>query len=214
MRTRFDRELAELSNELVNMGVMIEQAIQMAIEGLINQNTELAAKAMEEEDEIDRQEKKIQDMCFRLLLHQQPVAGDLRLVTAALKMISDMERIGDHATDISELTIVMARKKYIKKLEHISAMARETMTMLFNSVQAYVDKDLGKAKAVICHDDVVDELFLTVKRELIDLIHENPDNGDQAADLLMVAKYFERIGDHAVNIAEWVIFSITGSKEC
>lgn len=212
MRSRFDKELSELNNELVNMGTLIEQAIQKAVEALVNQNVEEARKAVDYDTEIDKKEKDIENICYKLLLHQQPVAGDLRLITAALKMISDMERIGDQAADISELTIVMAQKPYIKNLEHIRSMAKETMLMVIDSLQAFIDKDIDKAHAVIDHDDIVDDLFCTVKGEIIDIIHKNPDDGDQATDLLMVAKYFERIGDHATNIAEWVIFSITGQR--
>ena len=154
-----------------------------------------------------------ENLCLKLLLQQQPVARDLRVISAALKMITDMERIGDHAVDISELTIVMSGKPYMKKLEHIEQMAKETMIMLISSLEAYVNKNLDQAKEVIDHDDIVDDLFIKVKTELIQLIRENAENGEQAADLLMVAKYFERIGDHATNIAEWVIFSITGQHK-
>ncbi len=213
MRSRFDKELAGLNNELINMGNMIEQAIQKAVEALVNQDVELAGQAMEYDYEIDKQEKEIENICFKLLLHQQPVAGDLRLITAALKMISDMERIGDQAADISEITIMMAKTDYIKRLDHISAMAKETMIMVMDSLQSFVDKDIDKANAVIMQDDVVDDLFDTVKREVIEIIHNSPEKGDQAMDLLMIAKYFERIGDHATNIAEWVIFSITGEHD-
>lgn len=213
MRSRFDKELAMLNSELINMGTLIEEAIQNAVEALVNQNVEQAKKAMDFDTEVDQKEKDIENICYRLLLHQQPVAGDLRLITAALKMISDMERIGDQAADISELTIAMSQMQYIKNLEHIRAMAKETMVMVIDSLQAFVDRDLDKAHAVIEHDDVVDELFMTVKSEIIDIIHKNPQDGDQATDLLMVAKYFERIGDHATNIAEWVIFSITGVRQ-
>lgn len=212
MRSRFDKELSELNNELVNMGTLIEQAIQNAVDALVNQNVEEARKAVDYDTEIDKKEKDIETICYKLLLHQQPVAGDLRLITAALKMISDMERIGDQAADISELTIVMSQKPYIKNLEHIRSMAKETMLMVIDSLQAFIDKDIDKAHAVIDHDDIVDDLFCTVKGEIIDIIHKNPEDGDQATDLLMVAKYFERIGDHATNIAEWVIFSITGQR--
>ena len=212
MRSRFDKELSELNNELVNMGTLIEQAIQNSVDALVNQNVEEARKAVDYDTEIDKKEKDIENICYKLLLHQQPVAGDLRLITAALKMISDMERIGDQAADISELTIVMSQKPYIKNLEHIRSMAKETMLMVIDSLQAFIDKDIDKAHAVINHDDIVDDLFCTVKGEIIDIIHKDPDDGDQATDLLMVAKYFERIGDHATNIAEWVIFSITGQR--
>ena len=162
------------------------------------------------DEEIDRTERKIEDLCLRLLLQQQPVARDLRNISAALKMVTDMERIGDHATDISELAIVLSEKIYVKKLDHIEEMARETMVMLIQSLEAYVEKDLDKAQKVIAHDDVIDDLFEEVKQELIELIRNHADEGEQAVDLLMVTKYFERIGDHATNIAEWVIFSITG----
>ena len=165
------------------------------------------------DDEIDAKEKEIENLCLKLLLQQQPVAKDLRLISSALKMITDMERIGDHATDISEITIELSSQKYIKKLEHIQQMSKETMVMLVKSIEAFVNKDIDKARNVIEQDDIVDNLFITVKRELIGMIHENVDAGEQATDLLMVAKYLERIGDHATNISEWVIFSITGSHD-
>ena len=174
-------------------------------------DVEKAKAAIKADDEIDHQERDIENLCLKLLLQQQPVARDLRQISSALKMITDMERIGDHAADISEITIMMAGKPYIKKLEHIQEMAKETMQMLVNAVDAYVEKDMQKAQDVIKRDDVVDDLFNQVKTELIQLIHEDADAGEQAADLLMVAKYFERIGDHATNISEWVIFSITGT---
>lgn len=210
MRNRFDRQLCTLNDELIEMGSMIEKAIETAIKALVNQDAEMARNAIDSDDEIDRQERVIENLCLKLLLQQQPVARDLRLISSALKMITDMERIGDHASDISEITIALADKPYIKKLEHIQKMAKETMVMLVGSVEAFVNKDLNKANAVIKQDDVVDDLFEKVKSELINVIHENADMGEQAADLLMVAKYFERIGDHATNISEWVIFSITG----
>ena len=213
MRNRFDEQLALLNKEIISMGSMIEQSIEMAVDALIHQDVKKAQKAMDSDKEIDHQEKEIENLCLRLLLQQQPVARDLRVISAALKMITDMERIGDHATDLSELTIVMAGKPYIKKLEHIEQMAKETMVMLISSLEAYVNKNLDPAREVIEHDDIVDDLFVKVKTDLIALIHENADNGEQAADLLMAAKYFERIGDHATNIAEWVIFSITGKHK-
>ena len=141
-------------------------------------------------------------------MQQQPVARDLRTISAAMKMVTDMERIGDHAADISEMTILIADNTYVKQLDHIQKMASETVQMLMKSIQAYVDKDMEAAKAIIKNDDVIDELFLEVKQDLIAMIHANADCGEQATDLLMVAKYFERIGDHATNIAEWVIFAL------
>ena len=212
MRNRFDRQLSTLNDELIEMGSMIEKSIETAIKALVNQDVDLARHAIEADEEIDRQER-IEDLCLKLLLQQQPVAKDLRLISSALKMITDMERIGDHASDISEITIALADQPYIKKLEHIQQMAKETMIMLVGSIEAFVDKDLEKANEVIKRDDVVDDLFDKVKKELIQMIHENADKGEQAADLLMVAKYMERIGDHATNISEWVIFSITGEHK-
>ena len=213
MRNRFDRQLSTLNDELIEMGSMIEKSIETAIKALVNQDVDLARHAIEADEEIDRQERIIEDLCLKLLLQQQPVAKDLRMISSALKMITDMERIGDHASDISEITIALADQPYIKKLEHIQQMAKETMIMLVGSIEAFVDKDLEKANEVIKRDDVVDDLFDKVKKELIQMIHENADKGEQAADLLMVAKYMERIGDHATNISEWVIFSITGEHK-
>lgn len=210
MRNRFDRQLVQLNNELIEMGGMIEKAISDTVKALVNQDIELASNVIEYDDEIDHQEREIEQLCLKLLLQQQPVAKDLRLISAALKMITDMERIGDHATDISEITIELSKESYIKKLDHIQQMAKETMVMLVQSVEAFVNKDMDKARTVIVHDDVVDDLFNKVKAELIAMIHEDVNAGEQASDLLMAAKYFERIGDHATNISEWVIFSITG----
>lgn len=211
MRNRFDRELVRLNNELIEMGSMIEKSIETAVKAMVNQDVELANRVIESDDEIDQQERQIEDLCLKLLLQQQPVAKDLRLISSALKMVTDMERIGDHATDISEITIALADKSYIKKLEHIQQMAKETMIMLVKSIEAFVNKDIEEADYVIERDDVVDDLFSKVKTELVQMIHENVDVGEQATDLLMVAKYLERIGDHATNISEWVIFSITGT---
>ena len=210
MRNRFDRQLVQLNNELIEMGGMIEKAISDTVKALVNQDIELASNVIEYDEEIDHQEREIEQLCLKLLLQQQPVAKDLRLISAALMMITDMERIGDHATDISEITIELSKESYIKKLDHIQQMAKETMVMLVQSVEAFVNKDMDKARAVIVHDDVVDDLFNKVKAELIAMIHEDVNAGEQASDLLMAAKYFERIGDHATNISEWVIFSITG----
>ena len=210
MRNRFDRQLVQLNNELIEMGGMIEKAISETVKALVNQDIELASNVIEYDEEIDHQEREIEQLCLKLLLQQQPVAKDLRLISAALKMITDMERIGDHATDISEITIELSKESYIKKLDHIQQMAKETMVMLVQSVEAFVNKDMDKARTVIVHDDVVDDLFNKVKAELIAMIHEDVNAGEQASDLLMAAKYFERIGDHATNISEWVIFSITG----
>jgi len=213
MRTRFDEQLKEMNNSLLQMGAFIENAIALATKALVEQDCVLAKKAIDCDDEINDMEKQIESMCLKLILHQQPIASDLRIISTALKMITDMERIGDHATDISEITLMLSDAVYIKKLEHIPQMAQATIKMVSDSIDAYVNKDLELANAVIKYDDVVDELFCMVKEDLTALIHEDVKNGEQAMDLLMIAKYFERIGDHAVNIAEWVIFSITGEHK-
>ncbi len=219
MRIRFDEQLEELNKEMINMGTMIEKSIGNAVKALMKQDVEMAKQVMAGDEEIDRAERKIEASCLRLLLQQQPVARDLRTISAALKMVTDMERIGDHATDISELAIMLLEASsdlpgetfYINALEKdIEDMAKETMVMLIQSLEAYVEKDLEKAQKVIDHDDVVDDLFEKVKKELIEMIRTRSTEGEPALDVLLVAKYFERIGDHATNIAEWVIFSITG----
>ena len=210
MRNKFDEQLAKLHDMLIEMGAMIEKAITYAIQALVQQDREMAKQAKEVEEEIDHIEKDIEAMCLRLLLQQQPVAKDLRLISAALKMITDMERIGDQAADISEIAMYLAGETYIKKLDHIPQMAAATSRMVTESIDAFVKMDLELAQKVVEYDDVVDKLFYTVKSDLITLIQADSANGQQAIDLIMIAKYFERIGDHAVNIAEWVIFSITG----
>lgn len=208
MRKRFDEQLEELGKEMQTMGMMVEESIQKAIEALLRQDVELAKSVMESDALVDQKQKEIESICFTLLMQQQPVASDLRSISAALKMVTDMERIGDHAADISEMITHLADEPYIKNLDHIRQMASETMWMLIQSIEAYVEKDVKKATGVIVHDDVVDNLFADTKSDLIELIHKDKNNGEQATDLLMVAKYFERIGDHATNLAEWVIFSI------
>ena len=212
MRSKFDEQLKMLNQEMMHLGTMIEDSIQKAIEALIAQNVELAKKIMDSDTEVDREQKKIENICFNLLMQQQPVAKDLRVISAAMKMVTDMERIGDHAADISEITIMMADQTYAQNLDDIKKMASETVLMLIRSIEAYVEKDMKKAEDVIKHDDVVDELFDKNKADIIDLIRHDPEAGEQAADLLMVAKYFERIGDHATNIAEWVIFALDDKK--
>ena len=210
MRNRFDEQLASLNDLLSEMGKLCEKAIAMTTQALIEQNIELARKAIEIEQENDHKEKEIESLCMRLLLQQQPVAKDLRLISAALKMITDMERVGDQAADISELAIYLANQTYIKKLEHIPQMASATVKMVTESIESFVKKDLDLARSVMAYDDIVDELFNTVKFDLIEMIRADSANGEQAMDLLMIAKYFERIGDHAVNISEWVEYAITG----
>lgn len=210
MRNRFDTELENLNLELIKMGSLIETSIETSTKALINQDLDLIKKVNELEIEIDEMEKTIESHCLKLLLQQQPVASDLRIISTALKMITDMERIGDNAEDIAEIARFLVNQKFIKDLVHIPQMAEATISMVKRSIDAFVNKDQELAKQVCKDDDIVDDLFQVVKKELIQKIHEKEDNGEQAIDLLMIAKYFERIGDHAENIAEWVIFSITG----
>ena len=210
MRNRFDQEHEQLNNELIEMGALIERAIGDASRALLEKDLELAKKAIEHGGLVDDKEKQIERRCLRLLLQQQPVATDLRMVSTALKMITDMERIGDQAEDISEITIRLIDEQYIDSLQHIPAMAHATTRMVTGAIDAFVARDLDRARAVIACDDIVDDLFVQVKDDLIRLIRADSANGEQAIDLIMVAKYFERIGDHATNIAEWVVFSITG----
>ncbi|MCR5665197.1 MAG: phosphate signaling complex protein PhoU [Eubacterium sp.] len=208
MRSKFDEQLRQLNNEMIVMSNMIEQAIQGAIDALFTQNVEKAKKIMGDDEQVDREQKRIENICFQLLIQRQPVARDLRTITAAMKMVTDMERIGDQAADISELTIMMADSPYKMKEDNIKKMATETIVMLLDAVEAYVEQDADKANKVIAHDDIVDELFLKVKSDLIEVMQTNKDYAEHAADLLMVNKYLERIGDHATNIAEWVIFAV------
>ncbi|MCL2497336.1 MAG: phosphate signaling complex protein PhoU, partial [Symbiobacteriaceae bacterium] len=208
-----DDQLERLHTALVEMGEQVKLVIGNAVQALINQDVPLAQETLLYDTEINAKEKEIEALCIEIILQQQPVAKDLRLVSSVLKMITDLERIGDHASDISEITIYMAGKPYIKKLEHIPLMAAATIKMVTDSIESFVQGDMELARAVIDADDVVDKLFTVIKEELVELIHLNPANGDQAMDLLMIAKYFERIGDHATNVAEWVLFSLTGSHD-
>ena len=210
MRTNYDRQLKKLNDEMVEMGSMIEGVIEKAIKALVNQDVDLAQEVIRRDDQIDQQEKDIESLCFKLLLMEQPVATDLRQVSSALKMVTDMERIGDQASDIAEI-IGFLNGRIGTDAQYICQMAVAAMRMVTESVEAYVKRDVAMAEATIQHDDVVDDLFLKVKESLIQMISENPKDGEYALDLLIIAKYFERIGDHATNIAEWVIFSITGN---
>ena len=212
MRNRFDRQLEQLNNELIQMGSMIEHAIEMAVSALVNQDTEKAKEAMAYDVEIDHQERDIESLCMKLLLQQQPVASDLRQISAALKMITDMERIGDQAEDIAEI-IGFLNGRSGEECAFVGHMARAAISMVTGSVDAFVRQDVTLAHQVIAKDDVVDEDFRKVKATLIDWIAQRPDDGEYALDLLMIAKYFERIGDHATNIAGWVVFAVTGAHE-
>ena len=213
MQGKVDIKLAELNEEMIKMGTMIETAITGAVRALSTSDQELARRIMNADTEVDREQKKIEDICFNLLIQRQPVARDLRTVTAAMKMVTDMERIGDHAADISEITIFMGESRREADFGHINRMAAETMLMLNWSIEAYTERNIEKARNVIAHDDVVDRLFSEAKGDIISLIQKDPQDGEEATDLLMAAKYFERIGDHATNIAEWVIYSLSNEEE-
>lgn len=210
MRNRFDRQLEQLNDELVEMGNLICKAIDMALDALVNQNLDEAEESLEFDLEIDHKERDIEGICMRLLLQQQPVARDLRLISSALKMITDMERIGDQAADISEINISMAKIDHDVNLDVIQEMAKVTMDMVVKSIEAFVSKDEDLARSVIHMDDEVDEHFDTLKADVIKSINQDAGYGETATDIFMIGKYFERIGDHATNIADWVIYSIAG----
>lgn len=213
MRNKFDDELENLNLELIKMGGLIETSIELSAKVLIDRDLELIKKVNDLEIEIDDMEKIIERHCLKLLLRQQPVASDLRVISTALKMITDMERIGDNACDIAEISEFLIDQVYIKDLVHIPQMADAAISMVKRSIDAFVNKDKKLAMEVCSDDDIVDELFVVIKNELIEKIREKAENGEQAIDLIMIAKYLERIGDHAENIAEWVIFSITGEHK-
>ena len=224
MRSRFDEQLALLNRELIEMGALCEEVIALSAQALTEGNAELAARVAPLDQEIDRKEREIESLCLKLLLQQQPVAKDLRQISAALKMITDMERIGDQAEDIAEI-ITFLGGRGAENSQLLREMARSTIKMVTESVDAYVKHDTALADQVIAEDDTVDDYFARVKKDLIKRIVEvsampefvgiaqDPDDGEFALDLLMIAKYFERIGDHATNIAEWVIFSVTGEHK-
>lgn len=209
MRNRFDTQLEQMNNELIQMGALIECAIASASKSLTDKDLDKAKKAKEADSEVDQKEREIESLCLKLLLHQQPVARDLRLISAVLKMITDMERIGDQAADIADIAPLLVNESYVAH-GHIPKMAKATIAMVTASIDAFVKNDIELAQSVYAMDDAVDELFIEIKNEIIDIIRNNCGDAERAMDMLMVAKYFERIGDHAVNIAEWVEFAVTG----
>ena len=212
MRMRFDQQLEELNLELIKMGALCERAIRRAADQLLNEK-ETETRAVDRmEEEINHKERDIENLCMKLLLQQQPVARDLRMISSALKMISDMERIGDQAQDIADMAKFVKVQEIAHKM-NIGKMAEATIKMVTESIDSFVKKDLDSAAAVVKYDDVVDDLFLKVKADLPRLIENDPQNAEYYIDLIMVAKYFERIGDHAENIAQWVEYSITGTHD-
>ena len=212
MRNRFDEQLEQLNVGLIKMGALCEETIACAVKALFDEKTsEMITKVNDNEEETDHMEHDIEALCMKLLLHQQPVAKDLRCVSSALKMISDMERIGDQSQDIAEIAGFVHSTELAGKV-HISDMANEAISMVTMSVDSFVRKDVKLAKAAIEADDKVDARFLEVKRELIELVRSDSGDAEYFMDLLMAAKYLERIADHATNIAEWVVYSITGER--
>ena len=209
MRNRFDEQLEQLNNELIVMGDLCEEAIDNVVTALMEMDNERLDKVFKIEAKIDRKEKDIETLCMKLILQQQPVARDLRTISSALKMISDMERIGDQAADISELVKYIYDNK-MNIMGHIKEMANETIKMVNDSVDSFVKRDIEMANRVINDDDKVDKLFTVVKQDLINIMVEDRSSAELCLDVLMIAKYLERIGDHATNIAEWVIYSMTG----
>ena len=211
MKNRFDEQVELLNAQMIEMGAMIETTIEDACEALQTADLTRARAIIEADSAVDRKEREIESLCLRMLLTRQPVAHDLRVVSSALKMITDMERIGDHAADISEIVTFMAYSA--RQPEHFGAMASAAIDMVHRAIDAYVRRDVALAREVIQSDDIVDDLIVDVRKELIEMLAADASVGSEALDLLMIAKYFERIGDHATNIAEWVIFSVTGEHK-
>ena len=212
MRNHFDTQLNTLHVELIKMGALCEESIAAAMKSVLDEDATMALRASLTEREIDRKERDIEALCMKLLLQQQPVARDLRAISSALRMISDMERIGDQAADIAEISDFLTDCPLTNRV-HLKEMAVEAVQMVTDSVDAFVKNDLDLARSVMKHDDTVDGFFRQIKDELIALIVEDSHNGEFCIDLMMIAKYLERIGDHAVNIAEWVEYSITGARK-
>ncbi len=210
IRSRFAHQMQVLNSDLIEMGAMVEGAIASAIKALKEQDVALAKQVVSGDRAINQKERDIEALCLRLLLQQQPAANNLRIISAILKMITDMERIGDQAADIAEISVFLAEGPHVTELINIPRMGEATARMVTQAIDAFVEKNLDLALAVITYDDVVDNLFTQIKKELIELIRDNQDVAEQALDLMMITKYLERIGDHAANIAEWVVFSITG----
>lgn len=212
MRNKFDEQLMLLNSELMKMGALCEEAISYAVKCLTERNPEMKENAIDAEKQIDQKERDIESLCMKLLVHQQPVATDFRLITSALKMISDMERIGDQAEDIAEIA------EYVKDADlqtqvHLTDMAETAVLMVMNSVDSFVKKDTDIAYSVIKTDDIMDDRFMQAKTQIIKAVQNGTGNAESLVDMLMIAKYFERIGDHAENIAEWVIYSVTGEHK-
>ena len=211
MRNRFEAQLHNLNEQIITMGAMVESAIASAARALENRDIELATKVAESDNAIDEKEREIEHICLKLLMQQQPVASDLRMISAAMKMITDIERVGDQAADIAQLTVMLCEQNAVLiTAVELKEMAKATIKMVSGAIDAFVRKDIDLVHEVIAYDDVVDEQFNNIRKKLMTSIRENENIDEHAIDEMMISKYFERIGDHAVNIAEWVEFSLTG----
>lgn len=212
IRNKYEAELNVFYSKIIEMCRKSELAIEKSITALTTRNFDLAKQVISEDKDIDNLEKDIEQDCLKILLMEHPVASDFRDISAGLKMITDLERIADQASDISEITLQFGKEKFIKEPEHIALMGKIVIGMVKDGVHGYINKDVETAKQLDKTDDKVDELFETVKNDLIELIKQNTDNADQAILFMMIAKYLERIGDHAVNIGEWAEYSVTGNR--
>ena len=210
MRKTFDAELQELNYEMIDMAAAAEDAIDVVVESLASSDDAAAKSAMEMTKHMDEMERDIENRCLRVLLQQQPVARDLRTISAALKMVTDLQRIGDQCANIAEISLLLQEQKQTGTLADIRTMSQKAGVMVKRSIFAYVNRDTDAAAAVVSLDDEIDQLFRTIKSELVELIVENREEADQAIDLIIITKYLERIADHAVNIAQWAIFCVTG----
>lgn len=210
MRDKYQEDLEKLNANILKMGKMIEIAIESTVIALMGRDVQAASTFSENDEAIDNMEREIEALCMKLLLQQQPVATDLRVITAALKMVTDMERIGDHAADIAELVLQIPDCKY-NKMDTITEISTQIIKMIHDSVNSFIQRNYDKAQIVIAQDDIVDNLYHEIKSDLIQKIKKT-DDGEQILDYLLIARYFERIGDHATNIAKWVVFAITGKK--
>ena len=210
MRDKYQEDLEKLNANILKMGKMIEIAIESTVIALMGRDIQAAATVSENDEAIDNMEREIEALCMKLLLQQQPVATDLRVITAALKMVTDMERIGDHAADIAELVLQIPDCKY-NKMDTITEISTQIIKMIHDSVNSFIQRNYDKAQIVIAQDDIVDNLYHEIKSDLIQK-NKKTDDGEQILDYLLIARYFERIGDHATNIAKWVVFAITGKK--
>ena len=211
MRKQYDKDLSELNTLLIEMAAYVERAVSNSLSALQTRDEKLAERVIAQDRNVDDMERRIEDMCLTLLLRQQPVAGDLRFISAALKIITDLERIGDHAQDISEISISMPKEALTTEMSYILQMYEESSHMIKTAIDAYITKDEDLANQCIAHDDIVDKLLIEFRNIIIENLQNKKGNAEELIDMLQIAKYLERVGDHAQNIAEWVIFSITGN---